>query len=60
MISLVAFALRENEMFVHHILEQVISKVLALQYNLFIYQNGLTDLTEIRNHDFLGDDASFE
>ncbi len=28
--------------------------------NLFLHQNGLTDLTEIWNQDFLGDDASFE
>ncbi len=28
--------------------------------NLFMYQNGLTDLSEIWNQDFEGDDVSFE
>ncbi len=31
-----------------------------LQFNLFLYPNGLTNLKEIWNQDFLGDDASFE
>ena len=29
-------------------------------YNLVLYPNGLTDLTEIWNQDLLGDGASFE
>ncbi len=29
-------------------------------HNLSLYSNGLTDLTEIWNQDFLGDDASWE